>query len=215
MTTRVVFLDALDTMVELEPPWVHLAEALGVEVDERLVNAVRVEMGYYKEHAHEGRDDQSLADLRAYCAELLTRELGRKVDVETMMSTIRFSAFPDTAPALRELRGMGLQTICVSNWDVSLGEVLERCELAELLDGVVTSASIGHRKPDPSVFQAALAIAGCEPDEAIHIGDSPGEDIAGAAAAGVRGVLLDREGGGEIRSLAELPELIAGVAPGN
>lgn len=209
MTTRVVFLDALDTMVELEPPWIHLAETLGVEVDERLVNAVRVEMGYYKEHAHEGRDEQSLAQLRSYCAELISRELGREVSVETMMETIRFSAFPDAAATLRELRGMGLKTICVSNWDISLDEVLERCGLAELLDGVVTSAAIGHRKPDPAVFQAALAIADCEAGEAIHVGDSAEEDVAGANAAGVRAVLIDRAGGGEISSLAELPGLIA------
>jgi FMN phosphatase YigB (HAD superfamily) len=208
MATRVVFLDALDTLVELEPPWVHLAAALGTEVDERLVAAVRTEMTYYKEHAHEGSDETSLAELRSYCAELISRELGQEVSVETMMETIRFAPFEDSAPALRELREMGLTTICVSNWDVSLGEVLGHCGLDGLLDGVVTSASIGRRKPDPAVFQAALAIAGCESDEAIHVGDSPEEDIAGARSAGIRALLIDRAGEGDIASLLELPALI-------
>ena len=58
-------LDALGTLVELEPPWAHLAEALGVEPDERLARALRAEMAYYREHSHEGRDADSLADLRA------------------------------------------------------------------------------------------------------------------------------------------------------
>ena len=31
--TRAVLLDALGTLVELEPPWVHLSEALGIEGD--------------------------------------------------------------------------------------------------------------------------------------------------------------------------------------
>ena len=37
LPTRAVLLDALGTLVELEPPWPHLAEALGVEPDDRLV----------------------------------------------------------------------------------------------------------------------------------------------------------------------------------
>src|SRR5438876_900953 len=54
--TRAVLLDALGTLVYLEPPWVHLAKALGTEPDERLIRAVRAEMAYYKDHSHEGRD---------------------------------------------------------------------------------------------------------------------------------------------------------------
>ena len=56
MKTKAVFLDALGTLVELEPPWVHLAEELEVEVDRRLIDSVRAEMGFYKQHAHEGAD---------------------------------------------------------------------------------------------------------------------------------------------------------------
>ena len=50
--SRAVMLDALGTLVELEPPWVHLAEALGVQPDERLVAAVRAEMDYYLSLIH-------------------------------------------------------------------------------------------------------------------------------------------------------------------
>ena len=202
--TRAVLLDALGTLVELEPPWIHLAAALGVEADDRLVAAVRGEMGYYREHSHEGRDPGSLADLRARCAAVLSRELGREIGVETMMSTIRFRAFDDAAPALAELRGIGIRLICVSNWDVSLGEVLSRCGLGEAIDDVVTSAAVGARKPDPAIFEAALRIAECEPDEALHVGDTPAEDAAGARAAGIRSLWIDRDGGGEIDTLAAI-----------
>src|SRR5262245_42675090 len=102
--TRAVLLDALGTLVELEPPWVHLADALGTELDDRLAGAVRAEMGYYKEHSHEGRDPESLAALRARCAEVLSRGLGREVPVGTMTASIRFRAFEDAAPALGALR---------------------------------------------------------------------------------------------------------------
>jgi HAD superfamily hydrolase (TIGR01549 family) len=199
--TRAVLLDALGTLVELEPPWVHLAEALGTPAGEPLVRAVRAEMDYYRDHSHEGRDPDSLAELRARCAGVLSRALGQEVPVEMMMSAIRFRAFPDAQPALAELRGLGLRLVCVSNWDISLEEVLERCGLAGMLDGVVTSAEAGVRKPDPAILARALELAGCSPAEALYVGDTPAEDLAAARAAGVRALLVDRAGGADIDSL--------------
>jgi HAD superfamily hydrolase (TIGR01509 family) len=201
---RAVFLDALGTLVELEPPWVHLARALGVEADERVVRAVRAEMAFYKANSHTGRDADSLAQLRARCAAVLSRELGRDVDTETMMEAIRFRAYPDSAPALADLRRRGLTLVCVSNWDCSLPDVLERCGLREALDGVVTSAEAGARKPDPEIFAPALALAGVGANAALHVGDTVSEDVEGARAAGIAALHLDRSGAGEIASLAEV-----------
>jgi putative hydrolase of the HAD superfamily len=78
---------------------------------------------------------------------------------------------------------------------------------------VVTSAEVGAPKPDPRVFERALAITGAAASEALHVGDKVDNDIKGAAAAGVRAVLLQREGeppaGVEaVRSLRELPALL-------
>ena len=209
MKTRAVFVDALGTVVELEPPWTHLAEELGIEPDDALVRAVRTEMSYYQAHAHEGRDEASLAELRSRCAAVLSGELGREVSVETMMAAIRFRAFADAAPALAALRTLGLRLICVSNWDVSLPQVLGRCGLETLLDGVVTSAGAGVRKPDPEIFAPALELADCEPAEALHVGDTAAEDVAAAGAAGIPALLLDRDGAGDIASLAEVPDRVS------
>jgi putative hydrolase of the HAD superfamily len=203
--TKAVFLDALGTLVELEPPWVGLRQALGDAVDDaRLVPAVRAEMAYYKAHSHEGRDAESLADLRRRCAELLSRELGVKVDVGTLVDSIRFAPYPDAVPALEQLRADGRKLVCVSNWDCSLGEVLERCGLAAHLDGAVSSAEARARKPEPAIFEAALQFAGVGAQEAVHVGDTREEDVAGAEAAGIRALLLDREGGGDVASLEEV-----------
>lgn len=200
-TLRAVLLDALGTLVELEPPWVHLAEALGTQPDERLVGAVRAEMDYYRAHSHEGRDPDSLAELRGRCAAVLSEALEEEIPVETMMSAIRFRAFSDAAPALAELRGLGLKLVCVSNWDVSLPEVLERCGLDGALDGVVSSAEAGVRKPNPAIFAPALELAACGPAEALYVGDTPEEDLAAARAAGIPALLIDRAGGADIDSL--------------
>lgn len=207
MKTRAVFFDALGTLVELEPPWLHLGPALGLEpADGRLVAALRSEMAYYRDHAHEGKDAASLADLRERCARLLSGDLGRPVEVETMMDAIRFRPFPDALPALAGLRSRRLTLVCVSNWDVSLAEVLERCGLRGGIDAVVSSAAAGARKPDPAIFAPALELACCSPGEALHVGDTEAEDVAGARAAAIPCLLLDRCGGGDISSLAEIEE---------
>jgi putative hydrolase of the HAD superfamily len=184
MTTRAVLLDALGTLVELEPPWARMGDEA----------AWRKEMAYYRDHAHEARDAETLAALRRRCAELLGAELGREVDVETMMAAIRFAPAADAPPALARLRELGLTLVCVSNWDYALPEVLDRAGLGGMLDGVVTSAGAGARKPDPAIFRAGLALAGCEPGEALHVGDTEAEDVAGARAAGIPALLLDRTG---------------------
>jgi putative hydrolase of the HAD superfamily len=205
---RAVFLDALGTLVELEPPWISLRDRVPTEVsDERLVAALRAEMAYYREHAHEGRDEASLAELRQRCAAIVSEKLGLEISVDELVEAIRFFAYPDAVPALSALRERGLELVAVSNWDCSLSRVLERCGLGGLLDGTVTSAGAGARKPDPEIFAAALELVGCRPDEALHVGDTEEEDVEGARAAGIRPLLIDREGGGgDISSLEEIGE---------
>jgi putative hydrolase of the HAD superfamily len=203
---RAVFLDALGTLVELEPPWVSLRDRVPAEVsDDRLIAALRAEMAYYREHAHEGRDEASLAELRERCAAIVSQKLGLEISVDELVEAIRFFAYPDVVPALSELRDRGLTLVAVSNWDCSLPRVLERCGLDGLLDGTVTSAVAGSRKPDPGIFGAALELAGCDPSDALHVGDTAEEDVVGANAAGIRPLLIDRDGGeGDISSLEEV-----------
>jgi putative hydrolase of the HAD superfamily len=171
---------------------------------------VRAEMRYYRAHSDEGSDPRSLADLRRRCAEVLSAELGRPVDVDTLMASIRFRAYRDAGPALASLRRRSLKLVCVSNWDCSLPEVLARCGIGEALDGVVPSATAGARKPDPAIFERALALAACAPADALHVGDTPAEDVEGARAAGVRALLIDRsgsaDGDGRIASLGEIED---------
>jgi putative hydrolase of the HAD superfamily len=198
-----ILLDALGTLVRLEPPAPRLREVLrgrGLEVGaEACERAFAAEIAYYVEHHTEGRDRSTLAELRNRCAAVLQEalavpELAPADARAAMLESLSFEPFPDAAPALRELRERGLALVVVSNWDCSLREVLARAGLAPLVDGVVTSAEVGTRKPDPALFGVALQVAGADPAEALHVGDSPGNDVAGARAAGIRAVLLDRDG---------------------
>ncbi|MFL5884908.1 MAG: HAD family hydrolase, partial [Thermoleophilaceae bacterium] len=131
-----------------------------------------------------------------------------------MLESIRFEPYPDAEPALRELRDRGFTLVVASNWDCSLREVLAGAGLATMLDGVVTSAEVGTRKPDPALFGVALQVARSDPDDAVHVGDSLENDVAGARSMGIEPVLLDRGTGGArdgvttIASLAELPRIL-------
>lgn len=214
---RACLLDALGTTVRLLPPWERIDPALVAGIaPERVRAAFAAEMSHYGAHAHEASDPERLAALRERCAELLGDGLGRPVTVPELMSSIAFEAYPDAAPALAELRGMGLRLVCVSNWDCDLPAVLARVGLAGAFDEVVVSALTGARKPDPAIFERALELAGCTAAEAMHVGDSPA-DVEGARAAGIavlRIVRGDREGSsGDIASLAEVPSIMRAGPP--
>lgn len=204
---RGVLLDAMGTLVALEPPApllvAELAARFGVTISaEEAKRAFAAEIEYYRAHHVEGRDEASLADLRRRCAEVLRSalpaacrdRLGAAELEPAMLASLRFRAYPEVAGWLAVLRAAGLKLAVVSNWDVSLGSVLEQVGLAGLLDAVVTSAAVGAAKPDPTVFLHALELLDLRPPEAIHFGDSPELDRAGAAAAGIESVLVSREG---------------------
>jgi putative hydrolase of the HAD superfamily len=206
---RACLIDALGTIVRLEPPWLRIDPGLVAGIPpERVEAAFRCEMNHYRANAERARDRASLAALRVECAGLLTRELGREVGVTALMDAIAFDAYPDARPALEAVRGAGLDVVCVSNWDYELPEVLARIGLAPVLDGVVTSAELGIRKPDPRIFARALEIAGCGPEDAFHVGDGP-EDVDGAHAAGIAAIRIDRgseDGAGVVASLTAIAE---------
>jgi putative hydrolase of the HAD superfamily len=224
--TQAVLLDALGTLITFDPPAPRLRAALrerhGIEVsDAAAAAAMKAEIAYYRAHLHEGCDASSLHDLRVRCAAVMEPALGFNPGVDTLLEALHFRAYPDVAPALRELRARGLRLVVVSNWDFSLHERLAETGIAGLVDGAVASAELGHAKPDGAIFTHALGLAGAAPDAALHAGDSPDADVAGALAAGLRAVLVARDGTPAvpagvpiIGSLAELPALCQYPQPG-
>jgi putative hydrolase of the HAD superfamily len=220
--TRAVLLDALGTLVELQPPAPRLQRLLresGFEVtEEQAAAGFMAEIAYYLDHHLDGADRERLDRLRDRCAEEMRRtldlpDLDLAAARRVMLGSLEFTPYPDAIPALQELRERGLTVVIASNWDCSLPEWLGPSGILELVDGVVTSAEVGAAKPNPRVFQRALGIAAVEPGDALHVGDKVDNDVEGAAAVGVRAVLLQREGDppaglDAIRSLSELPALL-------
>jgi putative hydrolase of the HAD superfamily len=61
--------------------------------------------------------------------------------------------------------------------------------LGERLDVAVFSSEVGRRKPDESIFRAALEALDVPPEEAVFVGDRRYEDVRGAKELGMTTVL--------------------------
>ncbi|HVD66625.1 MAG TPA: HAD-IA family hydrolase [Gaiellaceae bacterium] len=187
-----VTIDAFGTLVELENPVGRLREALaerGVESEEQAVaGAFAAEVEYYLVHKGEGRDAESLADLRTRCAGIFLEGVAPQLDAgefaPAFVSALVFRPLDGVLLALHRLGRAGLALACVTNWDVGIGEQLERAGLSSFISAVVSSAETGAEKPDPRVFAEAVARLGVQPERALHIGDDEA-DRAGAEAAGL------------------------------
>jgi putative hydrolase of the HAD superfamily len=221
---KAVLLDALGTLLELERPAPRLVAELasrGVGVSEHEADAaLRAEIAFYRAHHDEAPDAAALHDLRDRCTAVLRDALppaAREApDLRgALLAALRFRPYPEVPGVLRDLRAAGLRLVVVSNWDVSLHEALERTGLAPLVDGAIASAQAGAAKPDPRIFARALQIAGApgapfSPADALHAGDSPEHDVAGARAAGITPVLVTRDGApapAGVRAIADLTAL--------
>ena len=97
-----------------------------------------------------------------------------------------------TLPALRALASRGLKIGLISNSHRCLTSFQQHFELDGLIAAAVSSSEHGYMKPHPSIFEAALTLAGVSADESVMVGDSLAHDIAGARRVGMHGVLVQR-----------------------
>jgi putative hydrolase of the HAD superfamily len=137
-------------------------------------------------------------------------------DVEVVLSIVRDGVSTEDPRAVRPI---GI----VTNGPTEVQRAkLELLEVDRLVDFVLVSEEFGVAKPDPEIFREALRLAGVKPDEAIFVGDSVEFDMAGAQAAGIPTVWVNRDErpwtepgpppSRQIRSLAELPHLLGATA---
>lgn len=105
---------------------------------------------------------------------------------------------PEAKSVLGELQGR-YKLALISNFDhpPHVHCLLDELALRPFFDAVVVSGDVGVKKPDPAIFVPALEQTGLATDEALFVGDSPEDDVAGARAAGLRPVLIQRSLGAE------------------
>lgn len=125
---------------------------------------------------------------------------------------------PDATSTLAALRELGCHLQIVSNIDdEQLAPMVDQFGLAALVDVAISSEAAGFCKPDRRIFELALANAGVSPERMLFVGDSPGHDVAGPAALGIRTAWLDAARKGDpgpvhpdhtIHSLSQVLDLI-------
>lgn len=99
---------------------------------------------------------------------------------------------PATTPLLERLaRRFRLSIISNTHYPALIHRNLAAMGAGPMFKQVVTSSEFGQRKPHPAIFAHALRALGIGPDAAMYIGDNPVDDIAGAAGAGLRAILID------------------------
>jgi HAD superfamily hydrolase (TIGR01662 family) len=111
---------------------------------------------------------------------------------ERWLHSENFELYEDVLPVLAHLREHGLKLALVSNTSRDLDAFVRHFSLD--VDAWITSRSHGRVKPSPSIFNAILEELEVEPGEAVMVGDSPEDDVAGARALGIRAFLVDRDG---------------------
>lgn len=150
-------------------------------------------------------------------AETLVRALGvegaaREMVAEAFLGAgreVELELAPDIASCLEALREREVRLGIVCDVGFSGGELLRELlageGLLEYFSGWAFSDEVGHYKPSPRIFEAALDSLGAEPAAALHVGDLRRTDVAGAAGHGMRTVRyrgMNDESGRE----DELPE---------
>lgn len=126
--------------------------------------------------------------------------------------------------AIAALRARGLTLGLISNTGRTPGTVLRRLLARHgLLDAfrvLSFSDEVGYRKPHAEIFRATLARAGGRPETAVHVGDDPEADVAGARAVGMRALLYVADGRrappgqheGILYRFADLPAVLGRLA---
>jgi HAD superfamily hydrolase (TIGR01549 family) len=218
---KLVTFDLYDTLIELDPPrWERLSgvlSGLGIKHDiDLLKSSDLVAEDYWtemntiqpiREREADIQDEIRIEYIRRWLA-----EAGVVVDYDTA-ARIRnlyraeyetrarqsvadlvdgYRVFPDVNRTMQRLREAGVLCAVISNADDDVTEFCARLQFAHELNLIVTSALVGYEKPDVRTFQAALESLDVAGPDALHIGDQPRSDVAGAQATGMRACLIDR-----------------------
>ncbi len=208
---KIVFFDAAGTLFETLRPvgefYADVARQFGADVSAKAIDAAfRHSFGKAPGLAFgPGHPAQELRRLE--------REWWRKRVAETFAGLHRFDDFDaffaalfeffsdsahwvvygDVLATLEQLRAADLRLGVISNFDARLYRILSGLGLGRYFESVTISSEAGYAKPAAELFEIALGKTGARAEEALHVGDVPHLDVAGAAAAGIEAVLVRRQ----------------------
>jgi putative hydrolase of the HAD superfamily len=224
---RAVFIDAVGTLIDAEPPAAAVYAQVGRRHGSRLSAAV-IPARFAEAWAQEERIDRQeglrtseareLARWRAIVGQVLEDVSDPELCFEELYRHFGLPGAwrlnPEAHGVLEQLAGRGVRPGVASNYDRRLRSVIAGLLGQGRVSGLVISSEIGWRKPAAEFFAAMVQQAGVPPDQILYVGDDPVNDYEGARAAGLEAVLFDPEKRmasyySHIARLAELPEYLS------
>ncbi|MEM6302256.1 MAG: HAD family hydrolase [Pseudomonadota bacterium] len=228
MTIKLVTFDLDETLWAVEEPirradkaqwaWLkqHRERSLALQ-DPATLNEIRKEV--WSEHAHESHDVSLMR--RLFLGALLRRagysgEEAEEGAVEAFRVFLKerqqVQLFDGVLDSLRALsQNFRLAALTNGNADIF------KTEAAALFEFALRAEEVGAKKPDPAIFHAALERSQLSPQEVMHVGDHPRDDVHGAQAVGIAAIWINpgnnswAEGpapAATVTSVCELPELL-------
>lgn len=199
MNMKAVFMDYTGTTVqengrEMQELIIRILKGSSLE-DPR--QAVKLWWQYLKEYESSSYAETYLSEeeIARRILERLVETVGLKENLEELFALVQgfwvhAAVFED---AKRFFGQCQLPVYLISNNGISYVEKSME-EKGIHPAGIVCSDMVRAYKPRIELFEKALEMSGCNAEEVIHIGDSYESDIKGAQAAGIKAVLVDREG---------------------
>jgi FMN phosphatase YigB (HAD superfamily) len=223
---QVIFFDAYGTIFiggETDDPTEALRRGLagaGVEVEHEVLGAaLKQEMNHYRYSQRAVRTREDMERLRRECGQIIIDGIGGPAvcplsDAEVaviLVAAFPGRVFPELPDAVARAREAGCRVGVLSNFSYMLPMILDDLGIGDLFDFIIHSAGVGFEKPHPRIFHAALQQAAVAPHQAALIGDTYEEDVAGATAAGMVAVFLDRAGEAPVRHGLKADNLLDAV----
>jgi putative hydrolase of the HAD superfamily len=199
MPIDVVFFDVGNTLLfpdhykTLTPLWsrgirptetqLYRAERVARREMDRIVATRKVDQQYWETYYSHLLTELAVSDLS------FSSELVSLVRTSSNWSRMRPGTKEVLAAAKQKYR-LGV----ISNSDGHMAERLETVGLGEFFEHVIDSGNVGHEKPAPQIFQAALAAMSVAAERAVYVGDIYSIDYLGAMNVGMYAILMDVAG---------------------
>ncbi len=206
---KAVFFDFYNTLATHQPlrerVYADICQEIGINVEPKklFISLSEADMYMRQETSRLPMDKRSDQEKLEFYVEYVTRILkgaGADISRDTALQIIpglqrrrwELKICDDTLPALEQLKRRGLIIGLISNVIQDMDSTFARLGLQPYLDIRVTSGEVGHDKPEPEIFLAALKKADLPPAETIYVGDQYEIDVNGARGVGMQAVLIDR-----------------------
>jgi REG-2-like HAD superfamily hydrolase len=206
---KAIFFDFYNTLAAHQPPrekvYADICKELGIQVEAKnlFLSLSDADLYMRQERSRAPLDKRSDEERLDFYIQYVTRILkGAGVDIsyDTALQIIprlqkykwELVMYDDSLPTLQKLKERGVITGLISNVIQDMETTFTRLGLQPYLDFKVTSGEVGHDKPEPEIFLAALDKAKLQPQETIYVGDQYEIDVVGARRVGMQAVLIDR-----------------------